>query len=354
MQSRQKVIQQIGSLTPSINSRNSEEVNFSSIFIIPIPHKIHDLHRHKEIQQFFTDVEKNWDIKNNTIENDLFLYDIKQYIKNSIFEKIDLSNEKEKNNFIYDQKSLYLTHKQKDIALTYCGLKVCLKEIDLWIMDENIAFFTYKIERAKEHLYDINTLSTKINRDLRDFRYLSIDIQKGELFYRKEDTGVNLLEYFMSLTINKDTNSFLNVSYKQNRFDVSEDFSVIHASTNYAKTITALHVDEDTVTIDGVQEQIAPIAQALSENVIVDVGILPELSYLLATTSAFDFKKELSFVANEGYAYPLIKDNGINIWKYWSAIALQDTLAFFSIKHGGDGIVSHARTSNYFIYMTNL
>jgi len=57
---------------------------------------------------------------------------------------------------------------------------------------------------------------------------------------------------------------------------------------------------------------------------------------------------------NENYINDQCSLGGINIWKYWSGIALQDSLAFFAIGQNNSGIVNQARYSIYFIYMLNL
>jgi len=351
---RKDIFKEVGKLKPSFSTLNQDEVNFSSIFIVPVPHKVHEI---RKVDEFFQNVEEFWNVKNNSIEKDLALWDIKQYIKKNIFESLDIKSSKEKQNFIYDKKNLLLSNKDintnKKITFTFDGLKLILNEIDLWIMDGNIAFFVYKIEFHKDNIYDINTISTKINRYLRDYKKLSIDLVSKEVFHNS-DNGTDLIEYFMCLTMNKDKKSFLNVVYKDNKFKVNSDLEIINNSTFYAKTITALHINEDNVEVKGATQVIAPIMEKLYESASVNIGILEELSYLLGTTSAYDFDEEPAFIAYTGYVYPIIKDNGINIWKFWSGVSLEDSLAFFSINKGGSGIVFNAKTNNYFLYAMNL
>ncbi|WP_455756443.1 hypothetical protein [Sulfurimonas sp.] len=348
---REKIFKEIGHLKPSISTKNYKNVNFSSIFIVPIPHNFHDV---RNIIDVFEDMQKNWIIKNNSIKKDLFLHDIKKYIKNFTFEKFDLNNKKDLKSVVYDKKNLYLSYKNKNMSFSYDEIYFILKEIDLWIMDGNIALFAYKVELDKNNIYDIDTLSKKMNRELRDFRSLTIDTKNNKLYYKNSNIGIPLLEYFISLTNNVQEGSFLNVLHNDNKFIVNSDLDVIEASTYYAKMITALHINEDSVYINNVPYTISKILDKLSEKATIDLGILEELSYILATTSSYDFKSELGFVAYEGYTYPIIQENGINIWKLWSGIALQDSVAFFSVSEGGSGIVFNAKTSNYFIYILNI
>ena len=364
---RKDIFKELGRLKPSLYH---SEVNFSSTFIIPIPHNVHKLNNSKDIESFFETVHKHWDIKNIAIENTLGLWDIKKYIKKNIFEPLVIFNSKRiKEDFIYEKKNILLSNKDsknnKNIEFEFefqhrvngesvqKKLQLILKEIDLWIMDGSIAFFAYKIELSKDNIYDVNTISTQLNRNLRDYKNLSIDLHSKKVFHNSKK-GMDLIEYFMRLTMNQDKKSFLNVVYQDKKFDVDSDLEVINDSTFYAKTITALHVKEDSVKVQSQVFAITPIAEELSESASVNIGILEELSYLLGTTSSYDFDEELAYVAYAGYVYPIIKDNGINIWKFWSGIALQDSVAFFSIDQGGSGIVYNSKTSNYFLYVINL
>jgi hypothetical protein len=348
---RQQIINEIGQLKPSRNP--DKTLNYSSIFIIPVPHRVHKI-KQKDVKLFFKRMQINWELKNNTIEEDLYIYDIKDYVKNSIFEDIVFKDDiKKKKNFIYDKKNFFLSYKQKQINLEFDKLKFILTDIDLWIMDGNVAFFTYKIELDPVHIYDVNTISTKLNRELRDFKNITINIEEKKLYYRQKNLGEPLLKYFFSLTQGEDLKqSFLNFNYED--INLSNDFNSISTSTYYAKTITALHVKEDYVNIDGKKYEISSIKDSLSEKVTIDLGILEELSYLLGTTSAFDFEEELGYISYENYTYSIIKEQGINIWKYWSGVALEDSIAFFSISNGGSNIVKLSQTSNYYIYILNL
>jgi hypothetical protein len=359
---RKEIIEEFGKLKPSVNTYDPENINFSSIFIIPIPHQIHKV---KDVKNLYNRIQKNWTIKNNTIEKDLSIYDIKKYIKDGTFEKINLKEnssdfKKGLKDFIDNAKHLYLRHNSKKLLLKYEDIKFILTEIDLLIMDNNIAFFTYKIELDKDNLIDVNTISAKLNRNLRDYKNLCIDIDKRKIYTKKSEeldktVQISLLSYFMSLTYDDKQNSFLNVNYTPaSSFDVDSELSIIQTSTYYAKMITAVHVDSSSVNVSGTEEEIAPIANKLSEDVIVDIGILEELSYLFGSTSSYAFHKELEYVSHEGYTYQMIKEKGINIWKLWSGISLQDSVAFVSINQGGANIVQSAKKSNYLIYIINI
>ena len=345
---RVSIIKEVGKLKPSI-FEETNSVNFSSTFIVPIPHNVH---KSLNATSFFKNIDKNWEIKNDTIEKDLSLYDIKKYIKESMFQKIP-KGEKQKRNFILDGNNLYLRYKHTIPLIKYGNIQLVLSRIDLWIMEGNIAFFTYMVELNTENLLDINTISSKINRDLRDFRELSINIEKQELYFRDKDNGISIVEYFLSLTKN-DKKSFLNIEFNDSSFNVEDDLQTIHESSYYAKMITALHIDDDHIKIADKDYPITSISDTLKENVNIDIGILSELSFLLGTTASFDFKSELEYVNHENYTYTHIQEQGINIWKFWSGIALLDSVAFISVKKGGSGITYAAKTSNYFIYMLNL
>ena len=106
---RKKIIKEIGKLQPSVSSFNNDELNFSSIFIVPIIHKLHET-KDKDIKKLFSEIENEWEIKNNSIAKDLSLGDVKEYIKDNIFEDINKENEKELKNFIYDRKNIYLSY----------------------------------------------------------------------------------------------------------------------------------------------------------------------------------------------------------------------------------------------------
>ena len=71
---RKSIIKEVGKLKPSIfNDTNS--VNFNSTFIIPIPHNVHST---VDIKSFFETLDQNWEIKHNTLEEELSLQDIKK------------------------------------------------------------------------------------------------------------------------------------------------------------------------------------------------------------------------------------------------------------------------------------
>jgi len=396
---RQDIFKEVGKLYPSRDEKGN--VSFSSVFIVPVAHNVHNV---QNIVQFFDEVKENWEIKNDSMEKDLRLAEIKEYVKKDSFGKIEGETDSEKikrkkieslKNIIYDKKNLYLCYKKKNIVSTYKynykdkenkdkyeEFNIFLKEIDLWIMDGHIAFFAYKIALDPNSSYDIDTLSSKLNRSLRDFKELTIDIENAKLYFKEKenqekenqekenqekenqekdnkekknqekDKGVKLFEYLLSLTTNKKGVSFLNLPQKDST--LHKDLLVIENSTYYAKMLTALHIDEKEVVVGQEKYPLAPLAATLSERVMVDVGILEECSYLLGTTSSYDFAQEMGFVANEGYAYSLIQNNGINIWKFWSGVALQDSVAFFSVADGGQGIVYASASTNYFMYIINL
>ena len=128
----------------------------------------------------------------------------------------------------------------------------------------------------------------------------------------------------------------------------------IYNTSYYAKLITAIHVDTDTIKDENGEDF---IIEPLEKNNLIfkeinGTGTLEEIPYYLATTS--ELYPYGMFDANEEYIHSLVDEGGITIWKYWSGIAVKDSLAFFSLKSGGSNIVNNARNCYYFIYMLNL
>jgi hypothetical protein len=340
---RQQKFQAIGKLKPSVSKEGF--VNFSSTFIIPIPH---NLHKTKNVTKLFVDVDRNWEVKNDTFEKDLWLYDIKKYIKNNMFTAVP-KDEKKKKNFILDNKNLYLKRKMNKTVFDLVEnattkAQVAMDSVELW-------FFTYQISLDAPNNLDVNAISTVLNRNLRNFRSLKIDEKEKKIYAGNSAQGVPFIDYLFSLT-SVEGKSFLNIEIES--FEREGDLHPIFNSTYYAKMMTAAHIDERSVDIDGEKVRIADVAPNLSETVTIDFGHLEELPYILATTSSFDFACEEAFIGYEEYIYKNIQENGINIWKYWSGIALQDSVAFFSIHAGGAGVVNASKSGYYFLYMLSL
>ena len=118
--------------------------------------------------------------------------------------------------------------------------------------------------------------------------------------------------------------------------------------------ITAIQIDTDTIK-DNNDNEVAIEGSFEEELKFIEIdgsSTLDEMPYYLATTS--DIYPDRLFEASEAYIYSLMNEGGISLWKYWSGVAIEDSLAFFSLKSGGSGIVNSARNNVYFIYMLNL
>lgn len=223
-----------------------------------------------------------------------------------------------------------------------------LDGLDLLIVDEHIAFFTIKTQLALDNKSSINDISSKFNRTMRDFRALYVDVQT-KTFSNDSKKGINVFDWFASL-VEVDGESLLSHGDKQLQEiqNQKEYYPVFNASYN-AKMITAMHIDEMHVA----GEEIEP---AFTDDLITmnidGTSSLEEMPYLLATTSELYPTK--GWEANEEYINEQIGNGQINIWKYWSGVALHDSMAFFSIGEGSSTIVNSCRNSYYFIYMLNL
>jgi hypothetical protein len=125
-------------------------------------------------------------------------------------------------------------------------------------------------------------------------------------------------------------------------------YPIFNSSYN-AKMITGIHIDEDSVANEEIE---GAYTEDLISMYIDGVSTLEELPYLLATTSELYPTK--MWEGNEEYIFAEIGNGQINVWKYWSGVALYDSLAFFSVAEGGSAIINSARNSYYFIYMLNL
>ncbi len=338
---RQEQLNAIGRLKPSLFEYDGKKsTNHISYFIIPVPHKVYDT---KDPKKFFAIVkESHWSIINPKDEN-LRPYDTNKSIKKYIYENFIPILKDEEKEIIYENKNLLLNFKIKHSSkLNINGeiFDILLNDIDLWILDEHIAFFVLKVELPTEHSFNVTTISSKLNRSFRDFRNIYVD---NDIFYT-ENRGISLIEWLFSLTC-KDKESFLCI--KPEKFE--KEFYHIYHTSYYAKMLTAIHIDSDTV--DGVEIE-PPFENNLIFDDIDSIGVLDEVAFYLATTS--DIYPSRNYETDEEYIYAMFKKGGISLWKYWTGIALDDSVAFFSLKSGGSGIVNECRNLNYLLYILNL
>jgi len=337
---RQEQIEFLGQQKPS---KFNDKKNFLSYLIIPIPHKVYDF---KTIDEFLNKVdEANWDFLNKQNKRVL---DYANSLKKHIYESfLPFYNEKKKDNFFIEKKHLLLRkkiNKKFKIESKYDNGKTTdndfiLEDIDLWILEENIAFFVLKFGIDEYSKLTLNDLSIT-NRTLKDFR--NLQIKNNSIIFDKENA--NFIDWLLNLT-KIDNKSFLNIKKEDLE---SDDFYPIYNSSYYAKLLTAVHINiEDTKL-----SQIEKTTQELKTIEIDGTDTIEEMPFLLATTSELYPSK--MWEANENYINEMVNKGGINIWKYWSGITLKDSLSFFSVNDGGGMIVSSCKDINYFIYIMNL
>lgn len=356
---RQERITAVGKLKPSTFSWDGKEVakNQMSYFIIPFAHELYQKKTPKKvIQQLET---LNWKVVNNQEKRILsesgdgrFMDSIKLYLydemvpkftnlqehfalqKNLIFQKCDVAGEWTFSEYIRGD-------------LVY-EAKFLLDGLDLLIVDKHIAFLSVKTQLTLQNSDSVSDISSHFNRNMRDFRNLYVN-EKTKTFSNDSTKGVSIFEWFGSY-VEVDGESLLSHSEKKLQ-DIQmkpEYYPVYNASYN-AKMITAMHVNE--MEVEG--EEIEPAFEDDLITMNIDgTSTIEEMPYLLATTSEMYPTK--MWEGNEEYINEQIGNGQINIWKYWSGVALHDSLAFFSIGEGGSAIVNSARNSYYFIYMLNL
>ena len=356
---RQERITEIGKFKPSIFSLNGKDIskNHMSYFIIPFAHELYAKKSPQKVMNSFASLQ--WEVLNNQSERILsqsgdgrFMSSIKRYLYDEMIPKYTNIEE----HFVVQKNLIF---KKTDIAKEWTfssyfrgeleyETEFLITGIDLLIVDEHIAFFTLKTELTLANDSTISEISSKFNRNMRDFRAMYID-EVTQTFSNDSKKGISVFAWLSSL-VSMDGESLLCVSEKslvdiQNR---EEYYPVFNASYN-AKMITAMHIDEMYV----LGEEIEPAFEDDLITMNIDgTSSIEEVPYLLATTSELYPTK--AWEGNEEYINGQIGNGEINIWKYWSGVALHDSMAFFSIGDGGSAIVNSAKNSYYFIYMLNL
>ena len=339
---RQEKIKHLGEQIPSIRKNKR---NFLSYFIIPLPHKVYEM----KIDRFLYSLQKcKFEIINNTLNKRILDINknIKKYIYNDFLPEFNSAYKKEffieKNHFLLRKKinEFYEIQTKYDISKVKFN-RLLLKEIDLWILEENIAFFVTKFEMDKDNKLTINDIS--VTNRIRDFRSLKIDENKKQILFDKQNA--NFIDWLLNLTI-CNNKSFLNITKKD--LEDKKLYPILNSSY-YAKTLSAIHIELKNDLLD---EIIPIVTTELNTSEAEKVEILEESAFLLASTSEFYPIKKWEF--NENYIIETIKENGIKIWKYWFGIALKDSCIFLSLNDGGETIINNCKDINYFIYILNL
>lgn len=403
---RQEKITEIGKLKPSTFRWDKKDIakNQMSYFIIPFAHEIYSKKAPAKIVENLESL--NWKMVNNIAKkgNDLVMLSVEQEKQRVIDEKLfekkrkrgltskddkpevettrilstsgDARNMDSIKLYLYDemmprctsmeehfegQKNLifqksdiekewnfkYYERPDKKLELNF-SVDFLLDGLDLLIVDKHIAFFTIKTQLPLGNESTVNEISSKFNRNMRDFRSMYVDFTT-KTFSNDPNQGVNVFDWFSSLVEFEDKSLLSRTEKKlQDIQNKKEYYPLFNASYN-AKMITAMHVDEMSVL--GEEIESAFTGDMLTMN-IDGTSPLEETPYLLATSSELYPTK--GWEGNEEYINEQIGNGQINIWKYWSGVALHDSLAFFSIGEGGSTIVNTSRNSYYFIYMLNL
>ena len=353
---RQETLKGIGECKPSTFTQANIK-NQMSYFIIPTPHEVYKKKNYWEL--IFNFKKLGWEVANpKEAEADrIFSHDarsmgsIKSYLYNQMLPQMQ-NNVSQIDEFFSENQNLLL---QKDTSSSQYNFKCNeyettfhLDAIDLWILDEHIAFFVLKTRLTAEDESSVSDISSKFNRTMRDFKALYYD-DKKQLFSNSAEQGVSVLDWLYSLVEIEEKSLLSHTEEKvqtlQNR---DEYYPIFHTSYN-AKMITAMHIDE--MQING--EDIEPTFKSdLIHSQINGTSAIEETPYYLASTSELYPSK--GWESNEEFLNDQVNNGEINIWKYWSGVVLHDSMAFFSIGDGGSAVVNSARNSYYFIYILNL
>ena len=368
---REEILDFIGKQKPSTFSYFDEEkkedvtvINHMSYFIIPFPHAVYDgilngFNTYYKIDNFLQGMkEKNWILKNPKDEKDekLFKCDnsMKRYIYNDMIPHIDFDKKINKKEFFQKRDNLLFQHKiNPEWSLTIkqknndINIDFIMDDIDLWIMDDHIAFLVLKTKMPLDSELNVSEISSLFNRNMREFRSLDIDFEKQNITHHRD--GGNLLDKFLVEKLSIANNSLLNITKK----DLNEkEYYTIYNASFYAKMITAIHIDASKV--ENTEIELEPsIEPKLNTHEVNDINVMEHCAYLLCSTSSI--APHDSYANDYGYIRSQIEKSGIGIWKYWSGLTLADSLGFFGIKEeAGSAFVSQARNESYFIYMLNM
>ncbi len=300
--------------------------NHISSFVVPFRHKYYD--DVSLFQEMLTHLKDNWDINN---QKDTFYTNhrnIKQTVLDNIFGVYSPQNIKL---FFMQAKALSLScksilHEEWSFTCNNHTVPFCFEGVDLWFFKE-IGFVVYKISCSQ----NMNTISSVFNRNLRNFNDLIFDAEHKKITYAPGNGNITaFIQSYGGLELIID-----------NRL------------STYAKTLSAINLEEDARVSDALNEALKREESGISFNAAQDVDVLMQATYLFTTTS--DFFPSDAFEPSDSYIHAMANQGGIDIWKHWKGIALDDALGFVSYsKNGGGAIVSAARGVNYLLYIINL
>lgn len=339
---RQEQLKEIGEMTPQ---------DFMSYFIIPLPHNFYE-----NKSNVFSKIEKTeWKIVNNTETfkgRQLNAFNIKTYVYENMIPPLEEKTHIDKYKSLLLKKELNKKAKLNEYEFT-------ISEIDLWIFDENIAFFTIKTEINYAE-YSINELS-EFNRRFREFKFLDLDSGSDELLFSRvngyEESKNGLLEYLIETT-RVDEKSFLNIDKEQCTLSALSKkktckpnplYPIYNTSTN-AKLLTAVQTKTSTFSNT---DEIEPLHETdLKPSTINGTSTLQEVPFYLASCLSLNPSK--GNMGNEEYINSLVDNGGFNIWKYSSGITIHDSFALFGLGDDGGPVAQNMKGHFYFIYMLNL
>ncbi len=337
---------------------NMQAEKYGAKFIVPVPHKFY-----KNSSDIFEKVEaRGWKILNKhlnengeEISKQFGAFNIKTYIYENMIPHYFGHNAQE---FLDESKTVVL-NKVVNQKMHIAGFDFILVDIDLWIFEEYISFFTINID-IDQTKYSVDELIL-FNRSLRNFKFLSL-VESTELITLEaqpvfKGERYDVLEKLLELT-RIEEKSFLNIEPIDCQYSVTKDrdnelFPIYNSSAN-AKLLTAVQT-KDTAFSDGVE--VEPFDENLINHIAVqEMSILDEAPFYLASCSSMQ-GSDLSFIAHDDYIYALVDDNGYNLWKYSSGITLHDSCAFIGM--GGPEqkcgpLVANMQSNFYFVYMLNL
>jgi len=371
---RQQMIDSAGKTIPN---------RHSSFFIIPFPHAIHsgicnkkDFNNNKttssiyksfsfndRIENFLTTMKKNgWDFLNqNQQEKKEGHGDIKQYIYENFFSKY---TEKNKKNFFLERKNMVFKSSLSDSTFsliikndkkTSTTINFTMSNLELWILDNNIAFLNIETSKAcfSTEKRELTTaeISSKFNFIMRDFNSLNINLKSKEITHdQKSDENIFLNSFFNNFKEieSKDTNIF---NLNLDSIKTTNKYYAIYKATATAKIVSMIHINEDSFNSTSI---LADVEHQIGWNETERVDYLNEYAYLLATFSDFNPNNWYS-EANETYMYMQVGSSSYSPFKYWTSIALKDSITFFGIKKENNYYLDNWQKNEvHFIYMLNL
>lgn len=328
------------------------QMNFQdqmSYFIIPVPH-----HFYKNNNNILLQIESNtnWKIINKDTERQFGAFNIKNYIYDNMIPPLDINNH---THFIEDHNTLLLRY-NSEISCKIEEFKFDIYEIDLWIFDAHVAFFTLKVDLHNKEKYNIDQI-IGFNSLFRNYKFLNLkQLDTNQLEFSKNNSYIeskDMVNFLFEKTqINKV--NFLNIDIDEcvsctKNGKVNKQYSIYNSSTN-AKLMTAVHT-VNTKFSNG--EDIEPLHDGeLHFNTINGVSIFEELPYYLASCTPMDTPR--NFMANEEYILSLVDTGGLNIWKYSTGTIMNDSFAMVGLANDGGPVCRNMNNHFYFIYILNL